>query len=233
MSHRDRGALPRLTDTSSSNGHAHAQRASGAVVDAQAGRQDGDARHSGASRSADPGAGRRVSAFPGRSGRRAARTLAAGSRRPRNGARDCPPMLPCHVMLRTGVFQSRIEPELRERLAQLRDERHVNVSAWSRNLIAAGLDRELPPDLDAPKRQPLAGWRPGKLEDGWGAVLDGPDVAALAQDPRGTPRSIIDSRGTTWTATISHETSSASSSATPAGRRRRTPCSTRSPSPRS
>ena len=105
-------------------------------------------------------------------------------------------------MLRRGAFHSRIEPELRERLAQLRDERHVNVSAWSRNLIAAGLDRKSPPDLGAPKRQPLAGWRPGKLEDGWGAVLDGPDVAALAQDPRGTPSSITDSRGTAWTATI-------------------------------
>ena len=48
----------------------------------------------------------------------------------------------------------------------------------------------------------LAGWRPCKLGDGWGAVLDGPDVAALAEDPRGTPISITDSRGGSWTATI-------------------------------
>ena len=63
-------------------------------------------------------------------------------------------------MRRTDVFQIRIEPELRDRLARLRDERHVNVSAWARDVIAAALDRELPADLEAPKRQPLAGWKP-------------------------------------------------------------------------
>ena len=111
-------------------------------------------------------------------------------------------VLPCHVMLRTDVFQIRIEPALRERLARLRDERHVNVSAWARDVIAAGLDREFPADIDTPKREPLAGWRPCKLGDGWGAVLDGPDVAALPDDPRGTPIRITDSRGDAWTATI-------------------------------
>ena len=60
-------------------------------------------------------------------------------------------------MRRTDVFQIRIEPELRDRLARLRDERHVNVSAWARDVIAAALDRELPADLEAPRRQPLAG----------------------------------------------------------------------------
>ena len=105
-------------------------------------------------------------------------------------------------MLRTDVFQIRIEPELRDRLARLRDERHVNVSAWARDVIAAALDRELPADLEAPRRQPLAGWKPCKLGDGWGAVLDGPGVAEVAEDPRGTPISITDSRGDSWTATI-------------------------------
>ena len=110
-------------------------------------------------------------------------------------------MLLCHVMLRRDVFQIRIEPALRERLARLRDERHVNVSAWARGVIAAGLDREFQTDLDAP-REPLVGWKPCKLGDGWGAALDGPDVAALPEDPRGTPISITDSRGGSWTATI-------------------------------
>ena len=41
-----------------------------------------------------------------------------------------------------------------------------------------------------------------QLGDGWGAVLDGPDVAALADDPRGTPIRITDSRSGCWTATI-------------------------------
>ncbi len=105
-------------------------------------------------------------------------------------------------MRRTDVFQIRIEPELRDRLARLRDERHVNVSAWARGVIAAALDRELPADLKAPSREPLAGWRPCKLGDGWGAELEGPGVAALAEDPRGTPIRITDSRGSSWTATI-------------------------------
>ena len=105
-------------------------------------------------------------------------------------------------MLRTDVFEIRIEPELRDRLARLRNERHVNVSAWARDVIAAALDRELPADLEAPRRQPLAGWKPCKLGDGWGAVLDGPGVAEVAENPRGTPISITDSRGGSWTATI-------------------------------
>ena len=67
-------------------------------------------------------------------------------------------------MRRTDAFQIRIEPEL----------------------------RELPADLKAPTRQPLAGWEPCRLDDGWGAVRDGPDVAALAEDPRGTPISVTD-----------------------------------------
>ena len=117
-----------------------------------------------------------------------------------NRRRD-PLALRCHFIRRADVFQIRIEPEVRDRLARLRDEKHVNVSAWARDVIAA-LDREFPADLEAPKRQPLAGWRPCKLDDGWGAVLDGPDVAALAEDPRGTPISITDSRGGSWTATI-------------------------------
>ena len=104
-------------------------------------------------------------------------------------------------MLRKDVFQIRIEPELREGLARLRDERHVNVSAWARDLIATGLDREFPSSTDAP-REPLVGWKPCKLGDGWGAALEGPDVAALPEDPRGTPISITDSRGGSWTAEI-------------------------------
>ena len=53
-------------------------------------------------------------------------------------------------MLRRDVFQIRIEPALRERLARLRDERHVNVSAWARDVIAAALDREFPSAGDSP-----------------------------------------------------------------------------------
>ena len=98
-------------------------------------------------------------------------------------------------MRRNDVFQVRIEPQLRARLARLRDERHLNVSAWVRDVIAAALDRELLPDLEAPTRQPLAGWKPCKVSDGWGAVLEGPGVAAVPADPRGIQIRITDSRG--------------------------------------
>ena len=54
-------------------------------------------------------------------------------------------------MLRRDVFQIRIEPALRERLARLRDERQVNVSAWARDLIAAALDREFASGPDTPR----------------------------------------------------------------------------------
>ena len=104
-------------------------------------------------------------------------------------------------MRRTDVFQIRIEPALRERLARLREERHVNVSAWARDVIAAGLDREFSAGLDAPNGS-LAGWRPCKLGDGWGAALEGPRVAALPEDLHGTPIRITDSRGDSWTASI-------------------------------
>ena len=128
--------------------------------------------------------------------------VAQGAFFPAGKARRGPLVLLCHVMLRTDVFQIRIEPERRDRLARLRDERHVNPGAWARDVIAAALDRELPADLEAPKRQPLAGWKPCKLGDGWGVVLEGPGVAALAEDPRPAPISITDSRGGCWTATI-------------------------------
>ena len=105
-------------------------------------------------------------------------------------------------MRRTDVFQIRIEPELRDRLARLRDQRHVNPGAWARDVIAAALDLELLADLETPNKQPLAGWRPCNLGEGWGAVLDGPGVAALAEDPRPAPISITDSRRGSSAATI-------------------------------
>ena len=73
---------------------------------------------------------------------------------------------------------------------------HDPSSPASREVIAAALDSELPPDLEATKRQPLAGWKPCKLGDGWGAVLHGPGVTALAENARPAPISITDSRGT-------------------------------------
>ncbi len=47
-------------------------------------------------------------------------------------------------MTRNAVIQIRIDPATRDRLRRLRQERHVNVSAWIRQLVQDALDRELP-----------------------------------------------------------------------------------------
>ena len=156
--------------------------------------------------------------FPCGKARRAARRardrpLVAGT------IRSCCCVMSCGVQT---CFQIRIEPELRDRLARLRDERHVNPGAWARDVIAAALDRELPADLEAPKRQPLAGWKPCKLGDGWGAVLDGP-VSPRSRRTRAPRRSASRTAGAAAgrlrSPRSSPATGSASSSATPAGRR--------------
>ena len=59
-------------------------------------------------------------------------------------------------MKRNEVLQIRIEPDLQARLQQLRDERHVNISAWLRDLISAELDREFPPPSTEPTAEPRA-----------------------------------------------------------------------------
>ena len=60
---------------------------------------------------------------------------------------------------------------------------------------------ELAPD---PNKPPLAGWTPRQLDQGWGAVLEGAQVAALpASDQlRGTPIVVTDRRGDAWTTTL-------------------------------
>ena len=62
---------------------------------------------------------------------------------------------------------------------------------------AAALD----PD---PQTPPVAGWTPRQLDQGWGAVLEGAQVADLpASDQlRGTPIRVTDRRGDTWTTTL-------------------------------
>lgn len=64
-------------------------------------------------------------------------------------------------MKRNEVLQIRIEPDMQARLQQLRDKRHVNISAWLRDLISAELDREFPPPAAEPPaetRAPTGSW---------------------------------------------------------------------------
>ena len=126
-------------------------------------------------------------------------------------------------MLRTDVFQIRIEPELRDRLARLRNERHVNVSAWARDVIAAALDRELPADLEVPRRQPLAGWKPCKLRERLGRRARRTRCRRGRRGPARHPyqhhRRPGRLLGRLRSPRSSPATRSESSSATPAGRR--------------
>ncbi len=60
---------------------------------------------------------------------------------------------------------------------------------------------ELQPD---PSKPPIAGWTPRQLDQGWGAVLEGVQVADLhASDQlRGTPIVVTDRQGDAWTTTL-------------------------------
>ena len=90
-------------------------------------------------------------------------------------------------MTRNEVLQIRISPALRNRLQRLRNERHVNISAWLRDLISAALDREFPPPADpsAPlgsPSNPLPGWHPYNFAPkDWGAAFTGDTTGRPAE----------------------------------------------------
>ena len=116
----------------------------------------------------------------------------------------------------------RVDPQMRRQLDRLRTEKAVNVSAWVRRLVRKALQDEFPdeePDeapateppaapvdelAPDPNKPPIEGWTPRQLDQGWGAVLEGAQVADLpASDQlRGTPISVTDRRGDAWTTTL-------------------------------
>ena len=119
----------------------------------------------------------------------------------------------------------RVDPQMRRGLDRLRREKAVNVSAWVRRLVHQALQDEFPdgePD-DAPtpsppaapaepadelqpdpNKPPIAGWTPRQLDQGWGAVLEGTQVADLPASDQlpGTPIVVTDRRGDSWTTTL-------------------------------
>ena len=64
----------------------------------------------------------------------------------------------------------RLPPDLHDALTRLRTERHINISAWLRSLLARELARELGPDRDPP-------------------TPPSPAIAAASADTGTTPRS--------------------------------------------
>ena len=105
----------------------------------------------------------------------------------------------CHVMKCNEVLQIRIDPRLHDRIARLRQERDINVSAWLRRLIEDALDREFPssPEADAP----LTGWRPHRLDNGdWGSIYLG-DTSILPPELVGARITVQSKAGQSWTTT--------------------------------
>ena len=119
----------------------------------------------------------------------------------------------------------RVDPQMRRRLDRLRTEKAVNVSAWVRRLVRKALDDEFPdeePDeaqapepptapaepvddlAPDPNKPPIAGWTPRQLDQGWGAVLEGAQVADLPASDQlpGTLIVVTDRRGDAWTTTL-------------------------------
>ena len=119
----------------------------------------------------------------------------------------------------------RVDPQMRRQLDRLRREKAVNVSAWVRRLVRKALSDEFPdeepdeapaPEPPAapaepvderqpdPNNPPTEGWTPRQLDQGWGAVLEGAQVADLppSDQLRGTPIVVTDRRGDAWTTTL-------------------------------
>lgn len=117
-------------------------------------------------------------------------------------------------MKRNEVLQVRIDSALRDRIARLRSERHVNVSAWLRRLISDALDREFPaqpqgrsapagppPDARTAAAGPLPGWSPCRVGNGWGAAFSG-DASALPDRLAGARIRVAPRHGKPWVSTV-------------------------------
>ena len=122
------------------------------------------------------------------------------------------------------AIRFRVDHKMRRGLDRLRTEKAVNVSAWLRRLVHQALNEEFPdgelddlapdpPDAPAepdddlapdPQKPPVEGWTPRQLDQGWGAVLEGEQVADLPESDqlRGTPIVVTDRRGDAWTTTL-------------------------------
>ena len=117
----------------------------------------------------------------------------------------------------------RLPPDLHDALTRLRTERHINISAWLRSLLARELARELGPDRDPPTplpppsplppptpvpppapvvEAPLPGWRPHRLDNGdWGSIYLG-DPAVLPSELVGATIVVQSRNGQSRTTTV-------------------------------
>ena len=117
------------------------------------------------------------------------------------------------------AFRFRVDSKTRHLLDRLRDERHINISAWARKHIRNALRAEFPEEFqdqeDRPEetdgetpepQQPIPGWRPRKVskdgKDEWCAALTGPEVASLPKQLPGSQITVTTTAGKSWTGTI-------------------------------
>lgn len=126
-------------------------------------------------------------------------------------------------MPRNPVLTFRLPMPVFDALVRERRERHLNVSGWARAAVIEAFQRDFPnaarggpkltrrddtqnagSDLNTPSSStvPIPGWKPCRLDDGWGSVLSGPAVDALPMDLVGTLIAVTDRSGSSWTATI-------------------------------
>ena len=111
---------------------------------------------------------------------------------------------------RNPALQVRLPADAFRRLATLRQERHLNVSAWARQVLLDALHHDFP-ETDAPDEPPhsgtdsppapLPGWHPARLPGGgWGSACDRP--ASLPAQLVGLSIEVQPRQGAPWTATI-------------------------------
>lgn len=123
-------------------------------------------------------------------------------------------------MPRKPVLTLRLPEPIFDALVRERRERHLNVSGWARAAVLDAFQRDFPnaarvaesppdetqagSDINTPSSgaAPIPGWKPCRLDDGWGSVLSGPAVDALPMDLVGTLIAVTDRSGSSWTATI-------------------------------
>ena len=120
------------------------------------------------------------------------------------------------VVPRNPTLQVRLPVDAFDRLACLRRERHLNVSAWARQALLKALDRDFPENslphgpgaahvsAEAAGHSPAAphrGWRPARIPGtGWGSACDSP--AGLPAELVGLPIEVQPRQGPPWIATV-------------------------------
>ncbi|MYE02034.1 MAG: ribbon-helix-helix protein, CopG family [Alphaproteobacteria bacterium] len=120
------------------------------------------------------------------------------------------------AVARNPALQVRLPADAFERLACLRRERHLNVSAWARQALLNALERDfpensLPPGPAAARVSPESaehahagpyrGWRPARIPDGgWGSACDSP--VGLPAELVGLPIKVQPRQGPAWTTTV-------------------------------